>query len=61
MIGLKATMNVSPPPNASVFESKLTSQVIDNSGGLIAECINVLKAKSSHGMAAVGECAIDTS
>ncbi|KAI5452922.1 54S ribosomal protein L38, mitochondrial [Naganishia albida] len=29
--------------------------VIDNSGGLIAECINVLKAKSAQGMATVGD------
>jgi hypothetical protein len=33
----------------------LLSQIIDNSGGLIAECINVLKAKSAQGMATVGQ------
>ena len=34
---------------------KGTLNVIDNSGALIAECVNVLKAKSARGMATVGE------
>ena len=34
---------------------KGTLNVIDNSGALIAECVNVLKAKSARGMATVGK------
>ncbi|KAK4684137.1 large subunit ribosomal protein L14, partial [Tremellales sp. Uapishka_1] len=34
---------------------KGTLNVIDNSGALVAECINVLKAKSARGMAGVGD------
>ena len=34
---------------------KGTLNVIDNSGALIAECVNVLKAKSARGMATVGD------
>ncbi|WFD19270.1 54S ribosomal protein L38, mitochondrial [Malassezia caprae] len=30
-------------------------QIIDNSGGLIAECINVLRYKSSKGLGTVGD------
>jgi len=32
----------------------LTVQIIDNSGGLLAECINVLRFKSSKGLGRVG-------
>ncbi|KDQ18352.1 hypothetical protein BOTBODRAFT_185002 [Botryobasidium botryosum FD-172 SS1] len=34
---------------------KATMTIIDNSGALIAECVNVLKSKSTHGMARVGD------
>lgn len=47
-------MNVS---NSRV-EERLTVQVIDNSGAVIAECINVLKVKTrqhADGKATVGE------
>ena len=51
MIGLKGRLNVrSSTGNADI-------QVIDNSGGLIAECINVLKVKTrlkSTGFGTVG-------
>lgn len=30
-------------------------QIIDNSGGLVAECINVLRYKSSKGLGTVGD------
>lgn len=30
-------------------------KIIDNSGALIAECVNVLKRKTGHGMATVGD------
>ena len=32
--------------------------IIDNSGGLIAECVNVLRNKSNHGLARVGTYSI---
>ncbi|KAL8286338.1 hypothetical protein RQP46_004826 [Phenoliferia psychrophenolica] len=34
---------------------KATMLVIDNSGALIAECVNVLKTKTGHGMARIGD------
>ncbi|KAG9003414.1 hypothetical protein FRB94_003122 [Tulasnella sp. JGI-2019a] len=34
---------------------KATMTIIDNSGALIAECVNVLKRKTGHGMATVGD------
>ncbi len=34
----------------------LPAQVIDNSGALVAECVNVLKNKSNHGLARIGAC-----
>ncbi|WFD30034.1 54S ribosomal protein L38, mitochondrial [Malassezia sp. CBS 17886] len=34
---------------------KSTMSVIDNSGGLVAECINVLRFKSSLGLGRVGD------
>lgn len=56
MIGLKGRMNVS----SWLRDEKLTEiQVIDNSGAVIAECINVLKVKTrqhADGKATVGEC-----
>jgi ribosomal protein L14 len=30
-------------------------QIIDNTGALIAECVNVLKNKTSHGHASIGD------
>jgi ribosomal protein L14 len=32
-----------------------TVQVIDNSGALVAECVNVLKKPTSRGLARIGE------
>ncbi|WFD36277.1 54S ribosomal protein L38, mitochondrial [Malassezia cuniculi] len=34
---------------------KATMSIIDNSGGLVAECINVLRYKSSKGLGRVGD------
>lgn len=34
---------------------KATMAVIDNSGALLAECVNVLKTKTGHGMARIGK------
>lgn len=34
---------------------KATMAIVDNSGGLVAECINVLRYKSSVGLGRVGE------
>lgn len=34
---------------------KATMSVIDNSGALIAECVNVLRMPSSRGLARIGE------
>ncbi|KAG8904214.1 hypothetical protein FRB99_002078 [Tulasnella sp. 403] len=34
---------------------KATMAIIDNSGALLAECVNVLKRKTGHGMATVGD------
>ncbi|KAM0756267.1 ribosomal protein L14 [Meredithblackwellia eburnea MCA 4105] len=34
---------------------KATMLVIDNSGALLAECVNVLKTKTGHGMARIGD------
>ncbi|KAI3625240.1 hypothetical protein CBS9595_000601 [Malassezia furfur] len=34
---------------------KSTMSIIDNSGGLVAECINVLRYKSSKGLGRVGD------
>lgn len=50
MLGLKATM----PVRGARQEVWLTVQIIDNSGGLLAECINVLRFKSSKGLGRVG-------
>lgn len=56
MIGLKGRLNVRPP---CPIDGILNIKVIDNSGALIAECVNVLKVKTrykSSGAATVGEC-----
>ncbi|ORY57411.1 ribosomal protein L14b/L23e [Leucosporidium creatinivorum] len=34
---------------------KATMAIIDNSGALVAECVNVLKVKTGHGMARIGD------
>ncbi|GAA5877574.1 hypothetical protein JCM3774_006122 [Rhodotorula dairenensis] len=34
---------------------KATMTIIDNSGALVAECVNVLKQKTGHGMAGIGD------
>ncbi|GAA5890518.1 hypothetical protein JCM6882_002947 [Rhodosporidiobolus microsporus] len=34
---------------------KATMNIIDNSGALVAECVNVLKTKTGHGMARIGD------
>ncbi|SCV67309.1 BQ2448_5955 [Microbotryum intermedium] len=34
---------------------KATMTIIDNSGALVAECVNVLKTKTGHGMARIGD------
>ncbi|KAI5476267.1 hypothetical protein MNV49_007904 [Pseudohyphozyma bogoriensis] len=34
---------------------KATMAVIDNSGALVAECVNVLKVTTGHGMARIGD------
>ncbi|BGP44007.1 54S ribosomal protein L38, mitochondrial [Rhodotorula kratochvilovae] len=34
---------------------KATMSIIDNSGALVAECVNVLKTKTGHGMARIGD------
>ncbi|ELU43308.1 ribosomal l14p/L23e domain-containing protein [Rhizoctonia solani AG-1 IA] len=50
-----------PPPNSYLNQNKMlglkaTLNIIDNSGALLAECVNVLKSKSTGtGMAKVGD------
>ncbi|KAJ7460540.1 ribosomal protein L14p/L23e-domain-containing protein [Mycena latifolia] len=53
MIGLKGTLNV----GGSSSRSALTNppQIIDNSGALVAECVNVLKQKVNNGWGSVGD------
>lgn len=34
--------------------SAYAQSIIDNSGALVAECVNVLKQKTGHGMAGIG-------
>ena len=56
MIGLKGRLTVRGP--ARVIELVADIQIIDNSGGLVAECINVFKVKTklnSTGFATVGD------
>ena len=58
MLGLKATMAVSnfaQQRHLRFGQLTVIAQVIDNSGALIAECVNVLKHKSNHGLARIGE------
>lgn len=55
MLGLKATMvrpsYLAPDDQLTLF---CAQNIIDNSGGLIAECINVLKFKGRQGHATIG-------
>lgn len=46
---------------ASSDPSNLAQAIIDNSGALVAECVNVLKTKTGHGMARIGEPSRSTS
>ncbi|TFY78886.1 hypothetical protein EWM64_g5126 [Hericium alpestre] len=55
MIGLKGTLNVHSfiYPLFSIFDAR--KQVIDNSGALLVECVNVLKNKVNNGWGGVGD------
>ena len=44
-----------PAHSVPLLTRARAQQIIDNSGALIAECVNVLKTKSKHGMARVGD------
>lgn len=64
MIGLKGTVNVrifqipSKTCSCNFFcdVTKIeTIQIIDNTGALVVECVNVLKNKTSHGHASIGD------
>ena len=54
MIGLKSTLNVRKFPLIFFF-SNLRQKVIDNSGALLVECVNVLKNKVNNGWGGVGD------
>ena len=54
MIGLKGTLNVSHSRPCGVGLTNYT-QVIDNSGALLVECVNVLKQKVNNGWGGVGD------
>lgn len=53
MIGLKGRLNVRPrsAPAEHGRVADASTQIIDNSGGLVAECINVFKVKTKQGSA----------
>lgn len=56
MIGLKGTLNVRPISH--IFKCGTNTsleQVIDNSGALLVECVNVLKQKVNNGWGSVGD------
>jgi ribosomal protein L14 len=56
MIGLKGILNVRHfPLHLYIPFSNASWQVIDNSGAILAECVNVLKAKSTQGVGTVGD------
>jgi len=61
MIGLKSTLNVRARAPFSLSkkkkkkESQIRNQVIDNSGALLVECVNVLKNKVNNGWGGVGD------
>jgi ribosomal protein L14 len=54
MIGLKSTLNVGQVSYPSHILTK-SIQVIDNSGALLIECVNVLKQKVNNGWGSVGD------
>lgn len=54
MISLKGTLNVSWLSYSLTF-LWYSLQVIDNSGALLVECVNVLKHKVNHGYGGVGD------
>ena len=57
MIGLKGTLNVSNRVSyiLSYRKAERPPQVIDNSGALLVECVNVLKQKVNNGWGGVGD------
>jgi len=62
MIGLKSTLNVRISTSQSAFTAHYNllffqkkKQVIDNSGALLVECVNVLKNKVNNGWGSVGD------
>jgi ribosomal protein L14 len=58
MIGLKGRLNVRLRLRSRTLTLHADIQIIDNSGGLVAECINVFKVKTklnSTGFATVGD------
>lgn len=58
MIGLKGTLNVCivlADPGAHSLTQRTFLQVIDNSGALLVECVNVLKQKVNNGWGGVGD------
>lgn len=58
MIGLKGRLNVRLRSRSRTVTLHADIQIIDNSGGLVAECINVFKVKTklnSTGFATVGD------
>jgi len=55
MIGLKGTLNVCFLPSTSSEPPLMLRQVIDNSGALLVECVNVLKNKVNNGHGSVGD------
>lgn len=60
MIGLKGTLNVRLRHRPSPVHPLLTNltkkkKVIDNSGALLVECVNVLKNKVNNGWGTVGD------
>jgi len=56
MIGLKSTLNVCSKLVYYLTRLMLTTpQVIDNSGAVLIECVNVLKQKVNNGWGSVGD------
>lgn len=55
MIGLKSTLNVCVALHSFLRLFTLFLQVIDNSGALLIECVNVLKNKVNNGWGSVGD------
>jgi ribosomal protein L14 len=55
MIGLKSTLNVRRASLAARPHADAHAQVIDNSGALLVECVNILKNKVTNGVGGVGD------